>query len=461
MQDADFELITDKQRHFFATGATKPLVFRIKQLKILKSLLEQNEKDILEALKKDLYKSTMEAVITEFILITDEINFVIKHLKKWAKPRKVSTPFPSLWPGRSYSYFEPYGSVLIISPWNYPLFLTMSPLLGAISAGNCAVIKPSEIAKHTQDIIVKLIKQYFPPEYITTVTGGPEKVTQLLNQSFDYIFFTGSTQVGKTIMEAAAKHLTPVTLELGGKSPCIVDETADLDYAARRIIWGKMINAGQTCIAPDYLYVHHSCQQALITKLKQTIKQFFGDKPETSESYARIISDKHFERLSGLMEKSTILFGGAKEAATRYIEPTLIAASSRDEPIMQQEIFGPLLPILSYDQLDHVIQDIRSQSKPLALYLFTKNKNCERTILRDLSFGGGCINDCLLQIANYHFSFGGVGASGMGSYHGQTSFELFSHCKNIYKKTWLIDIKLAYPPYSNKKLWWIKQLLKL
>lgn len=461
MQYTDYKSMLAQQRQFFATGATLPVSFRLAQLKKLKLLLKTHETEITDALKKDLHKSPVEALITEIILLNDEIDFMIKHLKKWTRPTKTKTPFPLLWPGRSTIHYEPYGTVLIIAPWNYPVLLNLSPLAGAISAGNCAIIKPSEIATHSQDLIVKLIQHYFPPDYITTVTGGPDEINQLLQEKFDYIFFTGSTKVGRCIMEAAAKHLTPVTLELGGKTPCIIDETADLDFAARRIIWGKMTNAGQTCIAPDYVYVHHSRQQALMNKLKQTIKEFFGDDPEKSTSFGRIINQKHFTRLSTLLQNTNILVGGQSNAESCYIAPTLIATSSWDEPIMQQEIFGPLLPILSFNDLDEVIHMIQSQPKPLALYYFTKNKQHEKNILRRVSFGGGCINDCLLHIANYHFPFGGVGASGMGGYHGKDSFDLFSHRKSIYKKTYPFEIRLEYPPYSNKKLWWLRQLLKL
>ncbi len=450
----------NQQRRYFATGATLPVAFRIEQLKKLKSLLAKYEVDITEALNKDLHKSAMESVMTELILVVEEINFIIKHLKKWSRPTKVTTPFPLLWPGRSRIYYEPYGSVLIIAPWNYPIMLSLSPLVGAISAGNCAVIKPSEIATHSQNIIAQLINDHFPPEYISVVKGGPDEVTQLLQEKFDYIFFTGGAQIGKIIMQAAAKHLTPITLELGGKSPCIVDETANLDFAARRIIRGKMMNAGQTCIAPDYLYVHHSRKEALINKLRDTIIKFYGNDPENSESFGRIIDQKHFDRLTGLLKTANILYGGKTNASTRYISPTLIETASWNEPVMQQEIFGPLLPILTYDKFDDIIHPIKSQPKPLALYLFSKNKNHETSLLRQLSFGGGCMNDCLLHIANYYFPFGGIGASGMGGYHGKYSFELFSHQKSIYKKTWPLEMKLEYPPFSLKKLKWLRRLLR-
>lgn len=457
----NFKTLLEQQRSYFARGATLSLDFRIKQLKLLKSLLQQHESDITEALKRDLNKSSTEAILSEIILVTDEIDFIIKHLKNWIRPQKVSTPFPTLWPGKSYIHSEPYGSVLIIGPWNYPFMLIMSPLIGAIAAGNCAVVKPSEIANHTQDIILKLINEHFPPEYIVAVKGGHDEVTQLLQEKFDYIFFTGGTQIGKIIMEAAAKHLTPLTLELGGKSPCIVDESANLDFAARRIAWAKTTNAGQVCIAPDYLYVHRKNKDAFIEKLKNTIQQFYGDDAETSSSYGRIINRKHFDRLSALMQNGKIIFGGKTNADNLYIAPTFIENLSWDDPIMQEEIFGPLLPIIPYDNIEEVIHHVKARSKPLALYLFTQDKNNEQKILDHISFGGGCVNDCIMHVANVNLPFGGVGMSGMGNYHGKFSFETFSHRKSIYKKTMCFDLKLEYPPYSAKKLWWIKQLFKL
>lgn len=453
--------ILEQQRQFFASSATLPIAFRIEQLKKLKSLFQTHEQNITDALKKDLNKAPNESFITEIMLVYEEIDYIIKNLKKWARAQKASTPFPLLFPGRSEIHFEPYGSVLIIGPWNYPFQLLMSPLVGAISAGNCAVLKPSEITLHTQDVIVKLINNHFPASYITAIKAGHEQTAQLLQEKFDYIFFTGGTQIGKIIMEAAAKHLTPITLELGGKSPCIVDETADLDYSARRIVWGKMMNTGQTCVAPDYVYVQRSCKAAFVRQLQKMIIQYYGDNPEQSASYGRIINKKHFDRLTGLMQKGNILSGGKTNANALYISPTLIDGITWDDPIMQQEIFGPLLPLLTFDKIEDVIQNIKPREKPLALYLFTKNKENENKILSHLSFGGGCINDCILQIANYHLPFGGIGPSGMGSYHGKNSFETFSHRKGIYKKSWLLDFKLEYPPFSNRKWWWLRQLLKL
>jgi aldehyde dehydrogenase (NAD+) len=459
MLDINIKSIMDAQRRFFATGQTLSIDFRIDQLTKLKTLLHIHEVEIVTALKKDLNKSETEAVVTEIILLADEIDFIIKNLKKWARPIKVHSPFPLCWPGRSTIHLEPYGSVLIIAPWNFPFMLSMSPLIGAMCAGNCAILKPSEISIHTQEIIFKIINEHFSPEYITAIKAGPNEVQELLEEKFDYIFFTGGTHVGKMIMQAAAKQLTPITLELGGKSPCIVDESANLAFAARRIMWAKLMNAGQVCLSPDYVLVHHSCKLALIENLKKAIMQFYGEDPAKSTSYGRIINTKHFDRLVGLMKNGNILHGGIVNESDQYISPTLIDEISWEDPIMQEEIFGPLLPILSYDNLDKLIADIKSLPKPLSLYLFTKNMETEQKILQHIPFGGGCINDCLSHIANYHLPFGGIGSSGIGFYHGKYSFETFSHRKSIFKKTYAIDLNLAYPPYTKKKLSWLRRLL--
>jgi len=456
----DINAIIDAQRQFFNTGATLPVEFRIQQLLKLKALIQDNESRIAAALTKDLNKSEMEGVVTEVIVLIDEINFIIKNLRKWTRATKVSSPFPLCWPGRSLIHYEPYGSVFIMGPWNYPFMLIMSPLIGAICAGNCAVIKPSEIAAHTQDLIVDLINTHFPSEYITAIKADPQEITPILNTKFDYIFFTGGTQIGKIIMKAAAQHLTPVTLELGGKSPCIVDETANLDFAARRIVWGKLMNSGQICVAPDYLLVHQSCKQQLIEKLKNTITQFYGDDPAKSASYCRIINKKHFDRLKNLMTKGNIIYGGQSNEENLYISPTLMDNVDWNDPVMEDEIFGPILPILTYNNMDDLISTLKSRPKPLALYLFTKNKHYEETILNKVSFGGGCINDCILQVANYHLPFGGVGTSGVGSYHGKSSFETFSHRKSVFTKPLPLDINLAYPPYTKTKLKWLKRIIK-
>lgn len=461
MKVVDFKTAIAQQRQFFNTGKTIPVTFRLEQLNKIKSMIVDHEQEIYLALAKDLRKPQMEGFISEVYLVLDEINLILKKLKKWAAPKKVASPFPLLWPGRSEIHYQPYGCVLIIAPWNYPFLLLMSPLIGAICAGNCVIVKPSEVSPHTQDLIGSLIKQYFPPEYINVFKGGPEETGQLLLEKFDYIFFTGGTQIGKIVMEAAAKNLTPVTLELGGKSPCIVDETADLDFTARRIIWGKFMNAGQTCVAPDYLYVHQSRKDILLQKLQEVIKQFYGEDAATSPSYGRIINKKHFDNLVKLMSISKIVFGGKTNADDLYISPTLIESASWDDPIMQQEIFGPLLPILTYNSLEEVVQVVKQKPKPLALYVFSKKQENAKEILQQISFGGGCINDCLLQLVNNNLPFGGIGTSGIGGYHGRFSFETFSHAKSVYKKTMHIDFNFQYPPYTEKKFSLLKWILKL
>lgn len=453
------KVILQQQRQFFSTGTTLAIEFRIKQLKLLKFILQNHEDEIVDALKSDLNKAPAESILIEILLIKNEIDFMIKHLKKWARPKRVST-LPMLWPGNSKIYSEPYGVVLIIAPWNYPFLLVMSPLIGAISAGNCVIIKPSEVAAYTHQLILRLIKQYFTPEYITAIDVSFHQMPILLTEKFDYIFFTGGTTTGKIILEAAAKHLTPVTLELGGKNPCIVDETANLDFAARRIVWAKFINAGQTCIAPDYLYVHTTRKQALLDKLKAVIQQFYSKHPESSHSYGRIINLHHFQRLTHLMQQGNVLYGGKINQENLFISPTLIDDISMSDSIMQEEIFGPLLPILLYDDMDDVIAKVNSCPKPLASYLFTHNKINEKKFLTQLTCGGSCINDCLTHMVNYHLPFGGIGQSGMGRYHGKYSFETFSHRKSVYKKMLSFDTRLEYPPYTPKKLVLVRRLMR-
>jgi aldehyde dehydrogenase (NAD+) len=454
-----FKTIIDRERQFFKSGETHLLSFRILQLKKLKKLIETYEKDILLALEKDLGKSNIEAYTTEVLLTLEEIDLAIKKIKSWTRPTRVPTKIP-LWPGRSYIYKRPYGVVLIVGAWNYPFLLIASPLVGAIAAGNCAIVKPSEIASHTQEVILHLINDHFPSDYLFAIHAGPDQSKALLQEKFDYIFFTGSKEIGQEVMCAAAKHLTPLTLELGGKSPCIVDETADLDFAARRIVWAKMTNAGQTCIAPDFLYIKQSIKEALLKKIKETLKHFYGDSPQESKSYARIINQKHFDRLTKLLNDGHILYGGKTDATELFIAPTLIDEITWQSPIMQDEIFGPLLPLLSYEHIDEVIDAINDKRGPLALYLFTNDKAVEQKVLEQVPFGGGCVNDCLLQFVNLHLPFGGIGLSGLGCYHGKHSFNTFSHQKSIYKKIWPIDFKLEYPPYNRKKFWFIKKLMQ-
>ncbi|MFZ2314616.1 MAG: aldehyde dehydrogenase [Gammaproteobacteria bacterium] len=452
--------LLEQQREFFASNTTKSIPFRIEQLKNLKKMLVTHESDILLALQMDLNKSFSESMMSEVLLILKEIDYAIKHLKQWSRPKKVKTPL-LLFPGKSYIHTEPYGCTLIMSPWNYPIMLSFSPLIGAISAGNCAILKPSEVAPYTQHVIVELISKWFDPRHITALNLDATQTEQLLENQFDYIFFTGSTHIGKKIMSAAAKHLTPVTLELGGKSPCIVDETADLDFAARRIIWAKMLNAGQTCIAPDYLYVQQSCKEELVEKLRSVLQDFYGSDPERSTSFGRIINQKHLERLSHLLKAGNIIQGGKVDVETQYIAPTLIDNISWQDPIMQEEIFGPILPILTFDKIEILIANLKMQAKPLALYLFSSNQQTQQLVTDELSFGGGCINDCIMQVANHYLPFGGVGMSGMGGYHGEHSFQAFSHGKSIYRKSWLLDAKLEYPPFSEKKLRWVKWLFSI
>ncbi|MDJ0819349.1 MAG: aldehyde dehydrogenase [Desulfobacterales bacterium] len=437
------------QKAFFDVGRTRDVDFRKQQLDILRREIADNREDILTALQRDLSKSAYEGYLTEVGIVLDEIRFVRKRLTRWARPRRVRTNL-FLVPASSYRYAEPYGVVLIIAPWNYPFQLVMGPLIGAMAAGNCAVIKPSEFAPNTSRVIAKLISRNFDPAYIAACEGHAEVSQALLDQPFDYVFFTGSVAVGKLVMQAAARRLTPVTLELGGKSPCIVDRDIELKITARRIVSGKFINAGQTCIAPDYLLVHHEIKDRLIESIKDSIHDFFGDDPKLSPDYPRIVNEKHFQRLVGLMQFGSVIVGGQSDLQNLYIAPTVIDEVSWGDPIMENEIFGPILPVLSYENLQETIAQIKKLPRPLALYSFSNNRQLNETILADLSFGGGCINDTLLHFANPHLPFGGVGNSGIGSYHGQKSFETFSHRKSILKRSFRLDAPLRYPPYGNK-----------
>lgn len=437
------------QREYFLKGETASINFRIKQLKLLKKIIIDNEKEIMTALNKDFNKCEFESYSSEIFMILEEIKVAISKLKRWAKPKKVKTPV-SLFKSNSYIYKEPYGVCLIIGAWNYPFQLTIAPLVAAIAAGNCAVLKPSELSKHTSKIITKLIKKIFNEKYCLVVEGGVKETTQLLKQQLDYIFFTGSKNIGKIIMQSAANNLTPVTLELGGKSPCIVDSDINLEVTARRILWGKFINAGQTCVAPDYIYVKKEIKQKLLNELTKCLKEFYGEDPAKSEDYARIINANHFMRLTKLMKKGKIIIGGETSKKDLYIAPTIIDNIDWKDPVMQDEIFGPILPILEYKKIEDVIKNVTINPKPLALYLFTNNKKLQKLIIDKISFGGGAINSTILHLANTNLPFGGVGGSGMGNYHGEAGFNAFSHTKSILNKSVLIDLKLIYPPYKNK-----------
>ena len=458
----DITDIVEIQKKFFNTNATKDIKLRKEKLRTLYEVIKDNTKEIEEALYKDLGKAEFEAYETEIGITLSEIRFVLKHLSSWAKVRKVKSPILHF-PSKSYIYYEPYGTVLIMSPWNYPFQLCMVPLIGAIASGNTVILKPSKYSMNTSLLIEKLISQVFHKQYVAVIQGGREENTKLLKQKFDYIFFTGSPRVGKVVMEEASHNLTPVTLELGGKSPCIVDETSDIDLSAKRIAWGKYVNCGQTCIAPDYILVQEDVKEELVEKLKFYIEKFYTSNPLGNKEYPKIISKKHFDRLNNLLTNEMILYGGCIDENKNKIEPTLI--DERDintcwnSPVMQEEIFGPLFPIVTYKDIDELISILKTKDKPLALYLFTNSKSCEKRMVNELSFGGGTINDTLIHITNENMCFGGVGNSGMGQYHGYKSFETFSHIKAIMKKSNLIDINLRYPPFKkNAKM--LKRLMK-
>ena len=449
--------ILKKQRDFFETGATKDISFRIEKLKILKKAIIDNEREIMNALRKDLNKVPFESYVMEIGLVIKEIDGAIKHLPKWSKRKKVKSPLMHF-PSSSTIRPEPYGVVLIITTWNYPFQFAMLPLVGAIAAGNCSLIKPSEYSPYTSEVIDRLINENFKGSFITVVQGGKEINQAVLAEKFDTIFFTGSTNVGKIVMEAASKHLTPVTLELGGKSPCIVDESANIELAAKRIVWGKIINAGQTCVAPDYLLVDHRIKEKLIGKMIKYSEKFYGSSPLTNEAYPKIINENHFKRLTNLMKNENIIYGGGFTEQTLKIEPTIIDEPSWDRPLMEEEIFGPILPVLAFRNLSDVIRLINQKAKPLSLYLFTRDKKNEERLMRDTSSGGVCINDTIIQVSSPHLPFGGVGESGMGMYHGKASFDTFSHFKGIMKKSNCLDLPFRYPPYGNMNF--IKKMMK-
>jgi aldehyde dehydrogenase (NAD+) len=443
----DVKKIIANQRAFFATGQTKNYNFRVFQLNKLSQLIKENEQLILDALYADLRKPEIESFGSEILGTLSEIKFAIKNLKAWMKPKKVGTPI-NLFPSSSYIYVEPLGVVLIVAPWNYPFTLTIQPLIGVIAAGNCAILKPSEHTPHTSKAIAEIINNNFDPNFIIALEGGIETNQALLAEKFDHIFFTGGTAIGKIVMEAAAKHLTPVTLELGGKSPCIVDAECDLEITAKRIVWGKFYNAGQTCVAPDYLLVQKNIKSALIEKLLANIKVFFGENPQQSSDFGRIVNHRQFDRLVNLLDEGEILIGGQNDRSDRFIAPTLIDEVPVHSKIMAEEIFGPILPILEYEHMSEAIAFVNTRPKPLAIYLFSSNKQNQERILKEVSYGGGCFNDIIMHLGNPELPFGGVGNSGMGSYHGKASFDTFSHRKSVLKNSFRFDLKWRYPPYT-------------
>ncbi|WP_142153097.1 aldehyde dehydrogenase [Bacillus altitudinis] len=421
---------------------------RIRLLNDLKAAIKHHEKDILQALAHDLHKSEQEAYTTEIGMVYEEINHTVKHLHKWAKPSRAKTPLTHIG-SKSMIIKEPYGSVLIIAPWNYPFQLALSPLVGAISAGNAVTLKPSELTPHVSNVIGTIVESVFQEDLAAVVEGGVDVSTELLKLPFDYIFFTGSVAVGKVVMEAAAKHLTPVTLELGGKSPCIVMPDADIKLAAKRITFGKFTNAGQTCIAPDYLLVHESIKEDLLREMTTCIRDFYGNQPETNPHFGKNVSQRHFDRLSQFLSNGTIVTGGQRNEQELKIAPTILDHITWEDPVMQEEIFGPILPVISFDSLQEAADMIKARPKPLALYLFTTNKETENYILDNLSFGGGCINDTLMHVATPYLPFGGVGESGIGRYHGKESFFTFTHEKSVLRQTNRFDFSFRYPNAKN------------
>ena len=449
MKNHEISALLKKQQQFYRTGATLSLPFRKEQLKKLHTTIQAYEKDIHTALAQDLGKASYEAYMCESGLALSEISYMLKHLKKFSKRKAVHTPLAQF-PSRSYRQPVPYGNVLIMSPWNYPFLLSMEPLTNAIAAGNTAIIKPSAYSPATSHIIEKIIAECFPPEYVAVVTGGREENAALLDQKFDFIFFTGSQAVGKEVLRHAAERLTPVVLELGGKSPCIVDKTADLKIAARRIVFGKFLNCGQTCVAPDHILCDSTVKDALMVHLKTEIQRQFGPDPLQNKDYGRIINPKHFSRLLSLMDSKKIVIGGQSDPETCRIAPTIMDTVTHDDPVMGEEIFGPILPILTYNDFDRLISDLKRKDKPLALYLFSHDRHNIHRVTTELSYGGGCVNDVIIHLASSELPFGGVGESGMGAYHGKAGFDTFTHYKSIVdKKTWL-DLPMRYQPYKSR-----------
>ncbi|MCQ0111014.1 aldehyde dehydrogenase [Zhouia sp. CL16] len=453
------EDLLKQQDAFFNAQKTKDVSYRKEMLVALRNEIEINEEAICDAIYDDFKKPQFESMATETQLVLAELNLMIKRIRQWASPTRVSTNLLNF-PSSDRIYKEPFGKVLIVAPWNYPFQLAIAPLIGAVAAGNTAVIKPSELTPNTSAIIAKIIKAVFPVEYVSVVEGGVEVSQKLLSFKWDYIFFTGSTAVGKIVYKSAAEHLTPVTLELGGKNPCIVDETAKINLAAKRIVWGKFINAGQTCIAPDYILVQHKVKDQLLEALKRNIEKSYGKNVEASPDFARIVNHKHYKRLISLLEDENVVFGGLTNESDNYLAPTLVNEPDLEAAIMKEEIFGPILPILSYKNEDDLTKIMGKYSKPLATYVFSTKRKFQKKIVHLNSFGGGAINDTIIHIANKDLPFGGVGDSGIGAYHGKLSFDLFSHHKSVLKKANWIDVPLRYPPYKlplklAKKIKWM------
>jgi aldehyde dehydrogenase (NAD+) len=448
MEQTEIQQILARQREFFATGATLDVTYRIEALTRLRDAIRRREDEINEALAADLGKSRFESYMCEVGLACSELTHMIKHARAYAKERRVRTPLAQF-AAKSYVKPVPYGVTLIMSPWNYPFMLTIDPLADALAAGNTAVLKPSAYSPRTSAVLQSLIEECFDPAYVAVVTGGRAENSCLLEEKFDHIFFTGSQSVGREVMRHAAAHLTPVTLELGGKSPCIVDRTANLKLAAKRIVFGKFLNCGQTCVAPDYVYCDETVHNQLLSEISRQIKLQFGEHPLDNGDYGKIINQKHFDRICALIDPSKVAFGGATQPESCRIEPTVLDRVTWDDPVMQEEIFGPVLPILTYRNIDEATEQINHRAHPLALYLFTEDKAQIRRVTAACQFGGGCINDTIIHLATSNMAFGGVGESGMGGYHGKVGFDTFSHHKSIVnKRTWM-DLPMRYQPYRN------------
>ncbi|MBE6648308.1 MAG: aldehyde dehydrogenase [Ruminococcaceae bacterium] len=449
MTSTEIEKLVEKQREYYRSGATIPVSFRVEQLKKLYNAVKKYESEINEGLYKDLGKSSFEGFMCEVGLVLSEISFLLKNIKKFAKRKRVHTPLAQF-ASRSFIQPIPYGNTLIMSPWNYPFLLTVEPLADAIAAGNTAVVKPSAYSPATSGVVQKIITECFPPEYVAVVTGGRNENSALLEQKFDFVFFTGSKSVGKEVLRNTAEHLTPTVLELGGKSPCIVDKTADISLAAKRIVFGKYLNCGQTCVAPDYILCDKSVKDEFVSQVVKQIKLQYGEKPLENKNYGKIISEKHFSRICSLIDKSKVVFGGDINEKSLQIAPTVMDNVTENDAVMREEIFGPLMPVLTFDNFDSVVDELKLKEKPLALYLFTNDKNHKKRVVREISYGGGCINDVIIHLATTEMGFGGVGESGMGSYHGKAGFDAFSHYKSVVdKKTW-IDLPMRYSPYEGK-----------
>ena len=455
----EIQEILSRQREFFNSQKTLSYKFRLDALKKLKREIIAREADIAKALYDDLGKSYTEGYMTEIGMVLSEINFALRHLKKWMKPKKVKTPLAHF-KSKSFVLPSPLGVVLIMSPWNYPFMLCIDALVGAIASGNCAVLKPSNYSYNTSMIIRQIIADIFDKDYVTVVEGGREQNKALLDQKFDYIFFTGGLNVGKEVALKASSNLTPYTIELGGKSPCIVEKSANLKLSARRIAFGKFLNCGQTCVAPDYILVHKSVKDELIANLKVEIEKMYSQDPLSNKSYGKIINQKHFDRLHGLIDKDKVVYGGKSEANSRKIEPTIMDNITLQDPVMQEEIFGPILPIISFDDFDQAKKIIEGHPSPLAFYIFSNDKKFIKFALSTFNFGGGCVNDTIIHLANPRLSFGGVGTSGIGKYHGEKSFETFSNYKSIVNKSNFIDLPIRYQPYTKTKTKLIKKFMK-